>query len=482
VDLAVIAAAPAALVLVLWRWFADLADRPAAMLLFALAGIQFVAAWWVDVRRPERDLWRPLTGAGTVFLTAALGRIAGTENLSLVWCVEGVALVALGIAPRGGWLRLCGYAVTALAATWTLTKLSEGGAAGELPFFGPHAVRDAVVIAALGAGAVLLARGRERLTAAERFMPELWTGVANLLLVVWSFRECDRVAYALEDSRGRWWRGVSLPAPPHGQRRYQLFAALVSCATFAQAAALAWLGVSRSRGFLRAGGYAVGALAVVATLAGLTLTDGWSSDQRPVFYLSGSLGLASLALALAVASHLALHRARLAFHERYAPEVWTTALTVLLLVFTAREADHVARAIEGLPGRHGHVIGVFDPARLTRVQTMASALTSGAWLVHAVTLLALGWFRRAPFLRWSALALFGLTLLKFAFWDLRNADAFWRFLTAIAAGAAMLGVSYAYQRRAKRAAEEATSAAASGGTTAGARAESGSPPPGGGSS
>jgi len=45
---------------------------------------------------------------------------------------------------------------------------------------------------------------------------------------------------------------------------------------------------------------------------------------------------------------------------------------------------------------------------------------------------------------------FLLTVLKFAFYDLASADVFWRFLTAIAAGAAMLAVSYAYQRQARR--------------------------------
>jgi hypothetical protein len=45
-----------------------------------------------------------------------------------------------------------------------------------------------------------------------------------------------------------------------------------------------------------------------------------------------------------------------------------------------------------------------------------------------------------------ALALLGLTLLKFVLVDLAHADPFWRFLTALLAGAAMLALSFVYQR------------------------------------
>jgi uncharacterized membrane protein len=72
-----------------------------------------------------------------------------------------------------------------------------------------------------------------------------------------------------------------------------------------------------------------------------------------------------------------------------------------------------------------------------------------------VILLALGWARESAFLRWSGLALFGLTVLKFVLFDLQTVDVFWRFLSAIAVGSCLLAVSYAYQRR-QRAAEAAS--------------------------
>jgi uncharacterized membrane protein len=54
-------------------------------------------------------------------------------------------------------------------------------------------------------------------------------------------------------------------------------------------------------------------------------------------------------------------------------------------------------------------------------------------------------------MRWAGLGLAGITVLKFLVVDLQAVDVFWRFLTAIVVGAALLGISYAYQRRARSA-------------------------------
>ncbi len=450
VDLAVIAVAPLALGVALSPFIAHQPPRLGAMLLLALAALEFGAAVWVDSRRAERDLWRPLVGAGTVFATAGLGRLVGHEHLALVWCVEGVVLVALGLDPRGAWLRVCGYAVSALAVAVHLGRWSFQRSAGQLPFVGSGALHDLGIVAALATGALLLGRRRERLATAERVMPELWTAAANLISVMWTLEECDRFARALESPGGRWWRGVSLPAPPYGERQTQLFTAAAGFVTFVQAAIVGAWGARERSAVTRAIAYAAGAIAVVVTLSSLVFPDGWSNDQSPVVYPAGLLTAGGIAVAILVASGLGARRGALAFHERYAPEAWTVALTLLLLAWTARESDHVARALAGIPGERGHAIVPPAPNAVTGARTMAAALTSAGWLLQALALLALGWFRKLPFLRWSALALFGATILKFAFWDLRSADVFWRFLTAIAAGAAMLVVSWAYQRRAKR--------------------------------
>jgi uncharacterized membrane protein len=450
-DLAVVAAAPAGLILSLWAWLVVTPRIPVAQLLLALGAVQFAAALWVDSRRRERDLWRPLTGAAVVFVTAGLQRLTGDENVAMVWCVEGVLLVLLGAGPRGGWLRLCGHVVTGIAVMVVYVNAAWSSAtAGALPFVGIDALRELTMIVALLLGALLLTRGREHLAPLERRAPELWTLAANVMLLGWSWRGCDALARALEDPAGRWWQPHSLLAPSPGLRESQLVAEAVALAWFVQGATLAWLGTRSGRGFLRFGSYAVGSLALLAAVGGQLLTDGWSSDQRPVFYPAGLCALASLVLASLVIWRIGARRHELSVRERYAPELCTAALLALLLPWSAREADHVARTLLAVAGENAY--RALPAARdvLERVRTLGAALTSAAWLVEALALLALGWTRSIAFLRWAGLALIGVTLLKFAFYDLASADVFWRFLTAIAAGAAMLAVSYAYQRHARR--------------------------------
>ena len=107
------------------------------------------------------------------------------------------------------------------------------------------------------------------------------------------------------------------------------------------------------------------------------------------------------------------------------------------LLWTWQEASHLA------------VLTSRAPIESAATHTLGAALTSVAWLLEAGLLLAIGWMRTTTLLRWAGLAILGLTLAKFMLYDMSEADVFWRFLTAIAAGAAMLAVSYFYQRRVK---------------------------------
>jgi hypothetical protein len=126
VDLALIAAAPVALIAASWPMFALARSEHVALLLGALAAAYLGLAWAVDRIRPERDLWRPITAAATLFLTVALERSVGPENTGLAWAVEGVVLAWLGLSPRSGWLRTCGSAVAFAAACRVLPGMFSG--------------------------------------------------------------------------------------------------------------------------------------------------------------------------------------------------------------------------------------------------------------------------------------------------------------------------------------------------------------------
>jgi len=118
----------------------------------------------------------------------------------------------------------------------------------------------------------------------------------------------------------------------------------------------------------------------------------------------------------------------------------------LMLLWLARVGDHVARVMLDAPGAEVAAWQAADADLRDRVLSLGAILATVGWLGQAVAAFLLGWRRQSAFLRWMALALLALTLLKFVLVDLAHADPFWRFLTALVAGAAMLGLSFVYQR------------------------------------
>ena len=450
IDLAVIALAPFFLVAASWPLLASAPRWSSAEFLATLALVHLLAALWTDARRSERDLWRPLTGASVVFLAAALERALGQQYTPMAWCVEGTLLVWLGLRERGTWLRLCGYAVSLLGALWTLGTVFWPWAWDRqlVPAFYPAGIRSLVVTVAVLSAGWLLGRGRENLTHDERSMPELWSALGNLLLLAWTGRECIHLALALEGQDGRW---APMPVADGADTRVEVLAAsLMGLAWLTQSLVLVARGRSSGRGFLRVCGYLAGALGALALLGGENMADGWRGNVIPVMHPIGMITLAGLGLVAALAVTLASARARLGANERFMPEVLTTAASLLMLGWIGLEANLAARSIEGISGYPRPNPPVSREA-MTRVRVLAATFTSAGWLVQALVLLALGWVRRSAFLRWAGLGLAGITVLKFLVVDLQTVDVFWRFLTAIVVGAALLGVSYAYQRRARRA-------------------------------
>ena len=115
------------------------------------------------------------------------------------------------------------------------------------------------------------------------------------------------------------------------------------------------------------------------------------------------------------------------------------------MIWSAMEAGRLAHALAGAPS--------ITPSTYDSTTMFAAVLTSASWVVQAAFLLAMGWTRRSPFLRWVGLSLVGFTIVKFVAADLQRVDIFWRFVIALGVGAVLLLVSFVYQRMARRQAE-----------------------------
>jgi hypothetical protein len=441
IDLGAIAVAPLALLVCAWPALELANARVVGTYFTACAALYLATALWVDVRRPERDLWRPLTGVATLFVTIALQRFAGPVNTPIAWAAEAALLVTLGIAPRSGWLRLCGHVVALMSGVWLLTILFRPP--GNAGLFELAAVRDLITVLLLMAGAWRLYTGRARLAASESLIAPLWLAGASVLLMAWSWEEAAIAGWVFAGPRS----SPNLEAPPPIVRREQLMAAVMALAWLVQAAVTALAGIRARPGSVRRIGYAVGCFALMATLFTLAAPDGWGRDERPLLYAPALALLLVVAGAVLVAVQLALAREAGRPVERWAPHVWAGGIALLLMAWIGREADHVARLASGVPGPNARALAKAGTGALAHAHPLARVLVSAGWLIEAILALLIGWFARSRFVRWMGLVLAALTALKFVFADLASADPFWRFLTAIAVGVVLLVVSFAYQRR-----------------------------------
>ncbi|HXG59040.1 MAG TPA: DUF2339 domain-containing protein, partial [Thermoanaerobaculia bacterium] len=72
---------------------------------------------------------------------------------------------------------------------------------------------------------------------------------------------------------------------------------------------------------------------------------------------------------------------------------------------------------------------------------------SALWMAYASVLIAIGFARSSPFLRWLALSLFGVTIAKVFLYDLSELERVYRILSFLVLGALLLAVSFAYQSK-----------------------------------
>jgi uncharacterized membrane protein len=271
--------------------------------------------------------------------------------------------------------------------------------------------------------------------------------VVYLLAALWA--EPRRIDEAL-------WRPLTAAATVFFTAAIALFAGQnwTPVAWCTEGSLLVWIGLGRNGWWLRVWGYVVAALGFCMLFVSLIEAGAWSNPMPPVLYAAGIRNLIALLVLSVTAARLARARPSLAPDEQAVTRGWTAVLNLLVMIWSANEAQHAARALEEPAGRWATGFAREPVPVYTRVRTLGAVLTSGAWMLQAVGLLTIGWRIGSSYARWLGLGLLGITVLKFLLFDLSQVDVFWRFLTAIVVGASLLAVSYLYQRRARTMARE----------------------------
>jgi Predicted membrane protein (DUF2339) len=86
-----------------------------------------------------------------------------------------------------------------------------------------------------------------------------------------------------------------------------------------------------------------------------------------------------------------------------------------------------------------------------RLRWLQQVGLSVLWTVYAAAALAVGFLRALPTVRYAALGLLGITIVKVFLIDLSALDAIYRILSFVVLGVVLLAIAYVYQRRGRTA-------------------------------
>ncbi|MGB8889664.1 MAG: DUF2339 domain-containing protein [Candidatus Korobacteraceae bacterium] len=221
-------------------------------------------------------------------------------------------------------------------------------------------------------------------------------------------------------------------------------------------------------------------IAIPLKLGGHWNTLGWIIEAGALFWAahrSQSLLLRWLgvcAFALGVARLMAVDSfapAALLMNARFGLYLTAIAALGLLAYYVMREGDPRSRqwaaaAILGvnllaLLALHFEVIDYFQPqfiaaysqAERLSVATVRAFTYSAVWMLYGSGLMVIGFWKRSAFLRWQAIVLLALTVIKVFLFDIGTLQRGYRITAFIVLGAILLAVSFFYQRSRLKTAE-----------------------------
>lgn len=218
-------------------------------------------------------------------------------------------------------------------------------------------------------------------------------------------------------------------------------------------------------------------VAIPVRLEGHSITIGWLVESAALLWVAGRLK-SDLLNVFAVAA-LALGVARLVFWDDFAPatlllnnRMAAYAVAIAVLGYAAyqnagreewrRTVAAVALVVLNVVALRGLSLEVADyysrqmtagnylsPRALLQRRSFAIARDftySALWMAYGAMLMIIGFWRASAFVRWQALLLIALTVIKVFVYDTSQLDHVYRIISFIALGVLLLAVSFAYQR------------------------------------
>jgi len=202
---------------------------------------------------------------------------------------------------------------------------------------------------------------------------------------------------------------------------------------------LLWVAQRTRSDFLNV--FAIGAL--VLGVIRLLAIDNFVTDQ-----LIFNSRMATYAVALAVLGAIVwVGQTRADETGKRAAALATIAFNVLALYALSLEiADYYNRA---MAANLRSPYGAWDPARAASRRSLRIAESfsySALWMAYGALLMMVGFWRRSAFVRWQALFLIAITIIKVFVYDVSELDRGYRIVSFIVLGVLLLAISFVYQR------------------------------------
>jgi uncharacterized membrane protein len=206
---------------------------------------------------------------------------------------------------------------------------------------------------------------------------------------------------------------------------------------FIEAGVLLWIASRIHSDFLNA--FALGALVLGVTR--LLSIDNFHTTQ--VIF---NLRMATFAVAVAVLGAVAWFGAKRADETAQTiSAIAVIALNVLALIALSREvSDYYLRQMAGFRSTGYQWRGAYLDYHNLEIARDFSY--SALWMAYGAMLMIIGFLRRSAFVRWQALILIAVTIVKVFVYDVSQLDRAYRIVSFIVLGALLLAISFVYQR------------------------------------
>jgi len=402
--------------------------------LLAIAGLLFVAGAWY-ARAREADEAERQAGIGAIVVATGLllwvasaeawrvtgwqldrGPAAQYAALSAVWIIFSIVLLALGTQRDSAALRWTGLALLGVTALKVLGMDPPLTDSGYVPLANPYAGPLLAIVALLFVTAAWFARTK------DADDPERSTGTALVIaatgLLLW-----------VASSEAWFYLGWRTDAGEAGQHM------ALSMVWLIFGSIMLVMGLQRGSIALRAVGLV--ALGLVAAKV-LVVDPRLTAETYRLLANHYAFPLLLIAAMLYLASHW--YRRNVDYvgaGEEMVAAAMPYVASVLLWWVLTTEAWHF---VEWALGARG--------------DAQQYAL-SAVWTVYGAALIWVGLVRRNPPLRWMAMGLLAITIVKVFVLDLRALDLPLRIAALLLLGVALIGVGFGYQRLVREQAEQA---------------------------